>query len=396
MNMKKKDPESTEMTFFEHIDALRPHLVRGVMAIGVIGLVAFFCKSFIIDTVLFGPQSPDFPTNRMLTWVGAQWAHMAEWLNSVLGTSFDTDPETFRIANDRFSIINTSLSGQFNLHMKISLLTGLAMAMPYTLWEFWRFVRPALTPKEIQGTHLFVFWVSLCFFGGLLFGYFVMAPLSINFFANYQASEFITNMFDISDYLTTVIIGRRLKSFVFTTDLAIIRNCDADAVFAVYPFTPQQAISDAIIKASYIPVFCGVGGGTTHGVRTLNLARDVESQGAMGVVLNSPISDLNLLAVSRVVDIPVIITVTKADTDIRARLESGASILNVACSTDTPRIVKKIRDAFPDVPIIASGGKTGESISATIAAGANAITYTPPTSAELFSESMRKYRGRFA
>ena len=164
MNMKKKDPESTEMTFFEHIDALRPHLVRGVMAIGVIGLVAFFCKSFIIDTVLFGPQSPDFPTNRMLTWVGAQWAHMAEWLNSVLGTSFDTDPETFRIANDRFSIINTSLSGQFNLHMKISLLTGLAMAMPYTLWEFWRFVRPALTPKEIQGTHLFVFWVSLCFF----------------------------------------------------------------------------------------------------------------------------------------------------------------------------------------------------------------------------------------
>ena len=153
-----------------------------------------------------------------------------------------------------------------------------------------------------------------------------------------------------------VINGRRLKSFVFTTDLAIIRNCDADAVFAVYPFTPQQAISDAIIKASYIPVFCGVGGGTTHGVRTLNLARDVESQGAMGVVLNSPISDLNLLAVSRVVDIPVIITVTKEDTNIQSRIDSGASILNVACSTDTPRVVAKIREQFPNVPIIASGG----------------------------------------
>ena len=153
-----------------------------------------------------------------------------------------------------------------------------------------------------------------------------------------------------------VINGRRLKSFVFTTDLAIIRNCDADAVFAVYPFTPQQAISDAIIKASYIPVFCGVGGGTTHGVRTLNLASDVESQGAMGVVLNSPISDLNLLAVSRVVDIPVIITVTKEDTNIQSRIDSGASILNVACSTDTPRVVAKIREQFPDVPIIASGG----------------------------------------
>ena len=98
-----------------------------------------------------------------------------------------------------------------------------------------------------------------------------------------------------------VINGRRIKSLVFTTDLAIIRNCNADAVFAVYPFTPQQAISDAIIKASYIPVFCGVGGGTTKGLRTVSLAKDVECQGAMGVVLNAPISNLNLLAVSRFV-----------------------------------------------------------------------------------------------
>lgn len=189
-----------------------------------------------------------------------------------------------------------------------------------------------------------------------------------------------------------VVNGRRLKSFVFTTDLAIIRNCDADAVFAVYPFTPQQAISHAIIQASYIPVFCGVGGGTTKGLRTINLAQDVESQGAMGVVLNSPISDLNLLAVARTVDIPVIITVTREDTDIAARLEAGASILNVACSTDTPRVVRHIREQFPDVPIIASGGKTGETISATIQAGANAITYTPPSPAVLFKDMMEKYR----
>ena len=191
------------------------------MAIVVIGLVAFFCKSFIIDTVLFGPQSPDFPTNRMLTWVGAQWAHIAEWINGVLGTSFDSNPETFRIANDRFSIINTSLSGQFNLHMKISLVTGIALAMPYALWEFWRFVRPALTPKEIDGTHWFVFCVSLCFFSGLLFGYYVMAPLSINFFANYQASAAITNMFDISDYLSTVIVVSLACAFMFELPLLI-------------------------------------------------------------------------------------------------------------------------------------------------------------------------------
>ena len=189
-----------------------------------------------------------------------------------------------------------------------------------------------------------------------------------------------------------VINGRRIKSCVFTTDLAIIRNCDADAVFAVYPFTPQQVISDAIIKASYIPVFCGVGGGTTQGLRTVSLAKDVEMQGAMGVVLNAPISNPNMLAVSMAIDIPVVATVTRMDTDIRARLDAGASILNVACADRTADIVRKIREGFPDVPIIASGGKTNETISRTIGAGANAITYTPPSTQELFKQIMAGYR----
>ncbi len=189
-----------------------------------------------------------------------------------------------------------------------------------------------------------------------------------------------------------VINGRRIKSLVFTTDIAIIRNCDADAVFAVYPFTPQQAISDAIIKASYIPVFCGVGGGTTKGLRTIGLAKDVESQGAMGVVLNAPISDLNLAAVAKAVDIPVIITIVNAETDIERRLHSGASILNVAGGKQTPEIVATIRKQFSEVPIIASGGSTEETIRRTIRAGANAITYTPPTAQELFKQTMAKYR----
>ena len=189
-----------------------------------------------------------------------------------------------------------------------------------------------------------------------------------------------------------VVFGRRIKTLVFSTDIAIIRNCDADAVFAVYPFTPQQAISDALIKSAYIPVFCGVGEGTTKGIRTVALAKDVECQGAMGVVLNAPISDLNLLAVSKAVDIPVIITVTSIDTDIEMRMASGASILNVAGGSATPEIVRSIRAKNPEVPIIASGGRTGESIKATIEAGANAITYTPPTTAELFRDMMAKYR----
>ena len=189
-----------------------------------------------------------------------------------------------------------------------------------------------------------------------------------------------------------VIYGRRIKSLVFTTDLAIIKNCDADAVFAVYPFTPQQSISDAIIKASYIPVFCGVGGGTTQGICTINLAKDAESQGAMGVVLNAPVNNMNLLAVSKSVDIPVIITVVDEKTDIGDRIEAGASILNVAAAAKTPALVRSIREKYPDVPIIATGGNKPDTIRATIEAGANAITYTPPSTQELFKTMMTKYR----
>lgn len=121
----------------------------------------------------------------------------------------------------------------------------------------------------------------------------------------------------------------------------------------------------------------------TKGLHTVSLAKDVECQGAMGVVLNTPISDLNLLAVSKAVDIPVIITITIEDTDVRARLDAGASILNVACGTKKPDVVKKMRASYSNVPIIATGGKTNETVQTVIEAGVNAITYTPPSTQEL-------------
>lgn len=127
-------------------------------------------------------------------------------------------------------------------------------------------------------------------------------------------------------------------------------------------------------------------------LRTVSLAKGVEGQGAMGVVLNAPISDLNLLAVARAVDIPVIITVVNGDKDIRERLNAGASILNVAGGPATPALVRSIRERFPEVPIIASGGNQPDTIRRTIQAGANAITYTPPSTQELFKAMMQKYR----
>lgn len=188
------------------------------------------------------------------------------------------------------------------------------------------------------------------------------------------------------------VFGRNLKTFIFSTDIAIIRNCDADAVFAVYPFTPQVAISESIIKGAYTPVFCGVGGGTTRGERTVALAKDVEAQGACGVVLNAPVSDENVKMVAKAVDVPVVITVVSGETDIRARLGAGASILNVAAAENTPELVRRIRESFPDVPIIATGGPAAETIKRTVDAGANAVTYTPPSAKELFSALMKKYR----
>ena len=191
-----------------------------------------------------------------------------------------------------------------------------------------------------------------------------------------------------------VINGQRIKSLVFTTDIAIIRNCDADAVLAVYPFTPQPTISSSILRYSSMPVFCGVGGGTTQGIRTLQLAWDAETEGAMGVVVNAPIGNEDVQRIANYIDIPLVVTVVSEKTDIAARLEAGASILNVSAAMRTPEVVKAIRRDFPDVPIIATGGGTEESIMRTVEAGANAISYTPPTTKELFSTMMDDYRQR--
>lgn len=188
------------------------------------------------------------------------------------------------------------------------------------------------------------------------------------------------------------IFGKRIRSIVFTTDICIIRNINADAVIAVYPFTPQPVITQAVMLAADIPVFCGVGGGLTQGTRVINLALHAEFQGAIGVVLNAPTSNRSLKRVKERIDIPIVITVVNEQDDIGARLEAGADILNVSAASKTPGIVAKIREEFPLVPIIATGGPTVESIKKTIAAGANAITWTPPTSGEIFTQVMDEYR----
>lgn len=188
------------------------------------------------------------------------------------------------------------------------------------------------------------------------------------------------------------IFGKLIKSLVFTTDVALIRNCNANAVIAVYPFTPQPIITHSLIHCSDVPVFCGVGGGTTTGKRVTNLAEDAEFQGAMGVVVNAPTPNETITYLSHKIEIPIVLTVVSENTDIGQRLESGASILNVSGASKTVEIVKRIRNEYPNVPIIATGGFSDETIINTIEAGANAITYTPPSNGEIFKKMMNNYR----
>ena len=189
-----------------------------------------------------------------------------------------------------------------------------------------------------------------------------------------------------------LIFGRRIKSLVFSTDVATIANINTDAVIAVYPFTPQPKISQAIISVSDVPVFVGVGGGITSGDRSVRMAIEAENQGAYGVVVNAPMPPAVITEIKRHIELPVVATIVSATQDIDARVEAGADILNVSAAAATPEVVAHIREKYPELAIIATGGPVNETIRTTIQAGANAVTYTPPTCGALLSNTMQAYR----
>ena len=173
------------------------------------------------------------------------------------------------------------------------------------------------------------------------------------------------------------IFGRTIKSFVF------------------YPFTPQPRIVRAVISVADMPVFCGVGGGFTSGARSVAQAMEAEHCGAYGVVLNAPVSADILRDIKSHIDIPVVATIVSATQDTEARIAAGVDILNVSAASETPQLVAALRERHPEIPIIATGGPKDETIRKTIAAGANAITYTPPDNGVLLAEIMHAHRERY-
>ncbi len=181
--------EKNEMGFFDHIEALRWHIMRSAIAIVTGALIAFTQKKFIFDYLLFGPTRADFPTNKLFCWMETQ------------STFF----QGLCIQDAKFTFINTDITGQFMLHLQMAMYVGAIGAFPYVFWELWRFVKPALHEREIRNTRGIVFITSLLFTFGCLFGYFIIAPFSINFLIQYQATSIVQNMIDINSYIGLLI-----------------------------------------------------------------------------------------------------------------------------------------------------------------------------------------------
>lgn len=186
--------------------------------------------------------------------------------------------------------------------------------------------------------------------------------------------------------------GRRLRSFAYTTDAAVIHNTNADAILAVYPFTGQPVINQAVLSVAQAPVFVGVGGGTTTGTRVLELAVFAEMQGVAGVVLNAPSEVEIVREVAMTVHVPVMATVVQWDDKVQRKIEAGAKIINVAAGKSTAEVVARVKDRYPEIPVVASSGGSAESIRETIEAGANALSWTPPSAADLQKQMMDRYR----
>lgn len=190
-----------------------------------------------------------------------------------------------------------------------------------------------------------------------------------------------------------IIQGRRVKSLLYGLDVSVVENTDADAIFAVYGTTPSINIVRALKLVSKVPIFAGIGGGLTNGDYCANIAILTQEAGAIAGVLNGPVDIKTVKAVKSSSDMPIVYTVLDKCRPLAPYVEAGVQIFNVASGKYTVELVKWVREQYPDMPIIASGGPTEESILATIEAGANAITFTDPGFNKQYNGAkMIKYR----
>jgi sec-independent protein translocase protein TatC len=186
LNLRGKG--QAEMSFLDHIEELRWHIVRSLIAILAVGVVLFLNKSFLFDTLLLGPKNPNFITYRAMCWL----SHRYNLIGDLCVTDID------------FKLINRNLSGPFMIHLQTAFTVALVLVFPYLLWELWRFIEPALYENERKNVGGVVIASSLLFYIGAAFGYYLVAPFSVNFLGTYHISADIENTVDISSYIDSV------------------------------------------------------------------------------------------------------------------------------------------------------------------------------------------------
>ncbi|HTB06160.1 MAG TPA: twin-arginine translocase subunit TatC [Bacteroidia bacterium] len=179
------------MSFLDHLEALRWHIIRSVIVLAVITTILFFYSNFIFDTVLFGPTKPSFITYRALCKL-SELLHMGDKLCLQSKVSF--------------KLVNTEIWGQLTMYMWGTFVAGLILTMPFVLWEIWKFISPALKPNELKHTRGFVFMATLLFLLGASFSYFLIVPWTVNFLNDFRLSDGTTveNLFNVRSYISTV------------------------------------------------------------------------------------------------------------------------------------------------------------------------------------------------
>ncbi|WP_438964620.1 twin-arginine translocase subunit TatC [Winogradskyella sp.] len=195
-----------EMSFLDHLEDLRWHLIRATLGILMAATLAFIFKKFIFDVIIFGPTNMDFPTYEGLCKISQ--------LIGINDTTFCADKFPFIIQN-------RTVAGQFSAHIWTSIYAGFIIAFPYVIYQLWSFIGPGLKENERRNSRGFLFTASVLFFLGVLFGYYIVTPLSLNFLANYQISEMISNEFDVSSVIAIVRSSAIASGFVFELPIII-------------------------------------------------------------------------------------------------------------------------------------------------------------------------------
>jgi sec-independent protein translocase protein TatC len=193
------------MSFFDHLEELRWRLVRSISAIIVFSLTAFLMKDFIFSKVLFGPTKVDFYTYKLL-------CRLSERFNLA---------EAICVKSINYQIVNLELAGQFMVHIKTSLALGLIFAFPYLVWELWLFIKPGLYDTEIKASRSAILSSAVLFFVGVLFGYYILTPFSVNFFAGYNVSDTIQNTFSLTNYINFVTMFVLLSGLMFQLPVVV-------------------------------------------------------------------------------------------------------------------------------------------------------------------------------